>query len=242
MSEQIKPATSHAELDKDLYGADMSETAILDARADAAAADRVAQERIDNAYEKVRGERATAEMGAGAIRAAQAEDLTAHHAAVDAKSERAALEDGAMKAFLAREAGKNIDPTAAFQRQQAENAVSDAALQDAGRVDTLNAGFSRKIELATDPEGGIDVSKLNPNELIRYKASINPLVNESAAAYEKRMQEVFKTSDYIGVIEKIMDPGDIFTLGRIEARDPGVNPLAEAMSKHLAAQAERETA
>lgn len=234
MSERFpSSAVSHAELDKDLYKMDVSDAALLDQRAEAAAIGRVQQEQYQASYEKQRHERAQEELAAGAIRAYQATEHSAHYAAQAEAREQAATEDGAMRAYRAREAGQNMDPTLSFRQQQREYALADEAHADAGRVDTLNAAFSRELEKVTDEEGSIDVSKLNKNELIRYRSSINWLTGEDAASYDKRMQEVFKTPNYIETIAQILTPQDIATLQRIEARIPGANPLAASLTEHF---------
>jgi|GEM_PF-4701779 len=233
MSERFpSSAVSHAELDKDLYSVDISDSALLDQRAEAAAIGRLQQEQIEAAYERQRYARVQEELGAGAIRAFQAKERSDHYAAQAEVRAQEATEEGAMRAFQAREAGQNMDPTLAFRQKQKEYALADDALANAGRVDTLNAAFSHELEKATDIEGSIDVTKLNPNDLIRYRSSIDVLLGEDAVSYDKRMQGVFNTPNYIETVAQILTPQDIATLQRIEARSPGVNPLAAALAEH----------
>lgn len=58
-------------------------------------------------------------------------------------------------------------------------------------------------------------------------------VRANSTDYDKRMQGVFNTPDYIGAVAQILEPQDIDSLQRIEDRQPGVNPLASELSKYL---------
>lgn len=233
MSEKFpSSAASHAELDKDLYKMDITENSVLNMRAEAAATGRYQQERIQTSYEKQRQERLQGELAAGAIRAYEATRYDSLHAAQAKEREQAASEDGAMRAYVAREAGQNMDPTLQFRQKQQEYAREAEAYASAGNVDTLNAAFAQEVGKVTDEEGTIDVDKLNKNDLIRYRASINRQLGEDAEAYDKRMQGVFNTPNYIGTIAQILEPNDIATLQRIEARAPGENPLAAELAQY----------
>lgn len=234
MSEKFPTsAVSHAELDKDLYGVDITEASVLNMRAEAAVADRGRKEIYRASYEKQRQERTTQELAAGAIRAFQATQYDAFHTAQAEAHEQVATEEGAMRAYQAREAGHNMDPSLYFRQKQQEYALAEENLASIGKVDTLNAAFAHEIEKVTDDEGVIDVDKLNKNDLIRYRASIDWQLGEDAEDYDKRMQAVFHTPNYIETVAKILEPNDIATLQRIEARNPGQNPLAAALAEYF---------
>lgn len=199
---------SHASLDKDIYGMDISEEALLQGRADIAAAENVRREMIQDAYE--RGQREKDEKSLG---------------------------DAAVRSYLRSERGlEPSDPTAAFRQEQAEQGKMARDLKDAGKVDMLNGAFANKLKEVKDETGTIDVDKLNPDDLVRYKSSLNVLLGEDAEGYDTRMESVFGTTDYISTVAKLIDQGDAWRLMNIAKRNPGANPLADKLLQYTESQ------
>lgn len=244
MSEKFpSSAVSHAELDKDLYQTGkMTEASLLDARAEAATINRVKEERYRGQHERKMEEAEVRRVADGALRAYERTRYDAQYARQAAEREQAATEDGAMRAYIAKRDGHNTDPTAAFRAKQAEYEAMDRALEEDGKVDTLNRAFAHEIEKVTDEAGVIDVDKLNSNDLIRYKTGLGPLVGEDAGAYDKRMTELFGTSNYMDALvhPKLIDANDAWSLKRIAENNPGDNPLADLYKKKLQEQVEAE--
>lgn len=192
---------SHAELDKAVYQMDISDEGLARQRADRAAYERMQQDENARAHEKMKEKEYASELG-----------------------------DAALRNYLRKQQGLGpYDPTEAFNEKLADSARRQRELEDAGKTQTLNGAFTHELDKAKDNSGTIDISKLNPNDLVRYKASLGVLIGENGNDYDKRMQKVFGTSDYMDTLVKLVDEDESWRLREIAKRNPGVNPLADKM-------------
>ena len=191
-----------------------STQSLLNAEFSRAAMDRLKQEEVDEAYERKRKKRHEEQLA-----------------------------EGALRVYMMEQRGtKPYDPTEAFREKRQEYKNMNAQYKESGRVDVANSRLSSKIDEISDEEGSIDVSKLRPGEIRRYRDSLSVLLGETGEEYDQRMEEVFGTKNYMDSLVKFVDSNQAYQLRRIAESDPGANPLADKLLEHSKLQQEKAEA